>query len=204
MVTRHDHIKEIVPQIVPRIVPETSSKNAIFFGGFRYYFGTTVEHAAKGPQMSKNWKQSTVNGRPAWATALCSVPTSSISYLFFWRTLSLTPYDVTDPTFDFYGVRTFFPHNTRRSHKIGRHRLFSNNKAPLRMRLLAHNACARCIFVYEGAVKALPAHHLRRHHGGSVVFVSYFGQQKLFHLKPGSITYRWKAVFLKETNMPVK
>jgi hypothetical protein len=40
LVTRHNHIKEIVPQIVPRIVPETSSKNAIFFGGFRYYFGT--------------------------------------------------------------------------------------------------------------------------------------------------------------------
>jgi hypothetical protein len=30
LVTRHDHIKEIVPQIVPRIVVETSSKNAIF------------------------------------------------------------------------------------------------------------------------------------------------------------------------------
>jgi hypothetical protein len=58
--------------------------------------------------------------------------------------------------------------------------------------------------VYEGAVKALPAHHLRRHHGGTVVFVSDFGQQKLFHLKPGSITYRWKALLLKETNMPVK
>ena len=40
LVTRHDHIEEIVPQIVPRIVPETSSKKAIFFGGFRYYFGT--------------------------------------------------------------------------------------------------------------------------------------------------------------------
>ncbi len=41
LVTRHNHIEEIVPQIVPRIVPEeTSSKNAIFFGGFRYYFGT--------------------------------------------------------------------------------------------------------------------------------------------------------------------
>jgi hypothetical protein len=69
--------------------------------------------------MSKNWKQSTVNGRPAWAAALCSVPKSSIFYLFIWRTLSLTSYDVPDPTFDFYGVRTFFPHNTRRSHKIG-------------------------------------------------------------------------------------
>jgi hypothetical protein len=163
--------------------------------------------------MSKNWKQSTVNGRPAWAATLCSVPTSSI-FFFFWRTLSLTPYDVPDPTFDFYGVRTFFPHNTKRSHKRHRrclwlclccsHRLFSGNKAPLRMRLLAHDACARCIFVYEGAVKALPAHHLRRHHGGTVVFVSDFGQQKLFHLKPGSITYRWKALFLKEANMPVK
>jgi hypothetical protein len=40
LVTRHDHIKEIVPQIVPRIVTETSSKKAIFFGGFQYYFGT--------------------------------------------------------------------------------------------------------------------------------------------------------------------
>ncbi len=30
LVTRHNHIKEIVPQIIPRIVPETSSKNAIF------------------------------------------------------------------------------------------------------------------------------------------------------------------------------
>jgi hypothetical protein len=30
LVTRHDHIKEIVPQIVPRIVPETSSKSTIF------------------------------------------------------------------------------------------------------------------------------------------------------------------------------
>ncbi len=72
------------------------------------------------------------------------------------------------------------------------------------MRLLAHDACTRRIFVYEGAVKALPAHHLRRHHGGTVVSVSDFGQQKLFHLKPGSITYRWKALFLKEMNMPVK
>ncbi len=60
--------------------------------------------------MSKNWKQSTVNGRPVWAVSLCSVPTSSIFYLFFWRTLSLMPYDVPDPTFDFYRVRTFFPH----------------------------------------------------------------------------------------------
>ncbi len=40
LVTRHDHIEEILQQIVPRIVPETSSKNAIFFGGFWYYFGT--------------------------------------------------------------------------------------------------------------------------------------------------------------------
>ena len=62
--------------------------------------------------MSKNWKQSTVNGRPAWAVSLCSVPTSSIFYLFFWRTLSLTPYDVPDPTIVFYGVRTFFPYHT--------------------------------------------------------------------------------------------
>jgi hypothetical protein len=31
----------------------------------------------------------------------------------------LMAYDVPDPTFNFYGVRTFFPHNTRRSHKIG-------------------------------------------------------------------------------------
>jgi hypothetical protein len=31
LVTRREHIKEIVPQIVPRIVPETSSENAIFF-----------------------------------------------------------------------------------------------------------------------------------------------------------------------------
>jgi hypothetical protein len=38
----------------------------------------------------------------------------------------------------------------------------------------------------------------------TVVFVSDFGQQKLFHLKPGSITYHWKALFLKEMNMPVK
>jgi hypothetical protein len=82
-------------------------------------FETTVEHAAKGLQMSKNRKQSTVNGRLAWAAALCTVPTSSIFYLFFWRTLSLMPYDVPDLTFDFYGVRTFFPNNTRRSHKIG-------------------------------------------------------------------------------------
>ncbi len=161
--------------------------------------------------MSKNRKQSTVNGRLAWAAALCSVPTSSIFYLFFWCTLSLRSYDVPDSTFDFYGFRTFFPHNTRRSHKIGQQddlpqkwNQLSNNKAPLRMCLLAHDACTRCIFVYEGAVKALPAHHLRRHHGRTVIFVSDFGQQKLFHLKPGSITYHWKALFLKETNMPVK
>jgi hypothetical protein len=38
LVTRHDHIKEIVPQIVPRIVPETSSKNAIFFWRFPVLF----------------------------------------------------------------------------------------------------------------------------------------------------------------------
>ncbi len=72
---------------------------------------------------------------------------------------------------------------------------FSDNKAPLRMSLLAYDACARRIFVYEGAVKALPANHPRRHLGGTVVFVSDFGQQKLFHLKPRSITYCWKALF---------